>query len=107
MVETKDLTFRAFQAINKYRSEAVFPVCNQWISSDWSNALAGETGELCNIIKKIRRGETPPREAIEEELGGVVAYAFLTASYFGIDLQDAVVKTFNAVSEKKGSDILL
>ena len=30
---------------------------NDWRLSQWSNALAGEVGESCNIIKKIERGD--------------------------------------------------
>ena len=30
---------------------------SDWSLSQWSNAIAGETGELCNIVKKVERGD--------------------------------------------------
>lgn len=26
-----------------------------WTLADWSNAVAGEVGEACNVVKKLRR----------------------------------------------------
>ncbi len=110
-----NLTMRGFQNINHER-------CDMWHSSgsgswtlaDWGNALAGEAGEACNLIKKARRIETGVGgntkgeewgtllEQIGVELADVVTYAFLTASQCGIDLEDAIVDKFNLVSEKQG-----
>jgi len=36
-----------------------------WNIAEWSNAIAGETGELCNITKKILRGDYGP-EVLKE-----------------------------------------
>lgn len=85
-----------------------------WLCSDWSNAMAGECGEACNIVKKIRRHETsigssyntPEMDvllaALKEELADVITYADLLAHFFGIDLGEAVMEKFNKVSEAQG-----
>lgn len=108
-----------------------------WTSADWSNALAGEVGELAavldlflgalvtqtrltaatgkiaNAVKKLRRHDTGTSPAsdgtLEElrsecarELADVVCYADLLAWMLDLDLADAVVEKFNAVSERQG-----
>ncbi|WP_152045449.1 MazG-like family protein [Aureimonas psammosilenae] len=72
------------------------------------NELAGETGEACNVIKKLereRQGWAGSRDTIEhlaEELADVVICADLCAVTAGVDLQAAVVAKWNATSEKVG-----
>lgn len=86
-----------------------------WLSVDWSNAVAGEAGELCNVVKKIRRLETRviAKRATENnmsvlidkaagEIADVYIYLDLTAAYFGIDLPEAIRRKFNATSEEFG-----
>lgn len=70
--------------------------------------LAGETGEACNIIKKLERerlgfvGSRGTVEQLADELADVVICADLAAMDAGIDLQAAIVRKFNATSEKVG-----
>ena len=72
------------------------------------NELAGETGEACNVIKKLERerlGFRGSRETIAhlaEELADVVICADLVAMSAGIDLDMAVRRKFNATSAKVG-----
>lgn len=72
------------------------------------NELAGETGEVCNVIKKLERerlgwrGSRDTKEHLAEELADVVICADLCALSAGIDLNEAVVAKFNATSEKVG-----
>lgn len=72
------------------------------------NELAGETGEACNVIKKLERerhGWRGSRDTIEhlgEELADVVICADLVAIAGGIDLAAHVVAKFNASSEANG-----
>jgi NTP pyrophosphatase (non-canonical NTP hydrolase) len=102
-----------------------------WTMADWSNAMVGEVGELvdatgallavvshsgqlANIIKKLRRLECgsdpgpddPPAyrllEMVADEMGDVVAYLDLLATFLGIDLGAAVANKFNRVSEHQG-----
>lgn len=68
--------------------------------------MAGECGEACNLIKKLRRGEDVPTEDIAFELADLVIYADLLAERLGIDLGAAVRAKFNFVSEHRaGSDV--
>lgn len=68
--------------------------------------LAGETGEACNVIKKLERvrlglkGSRSDLVALAEELADVVICADLAAMEAGIDLGDAVERKFNATSVK-------
>jgi len=52
-------------------------------------ALAGEVGELCNLIKKIARdGIEPNREEILSELGDILWYTSELARQFGFTLEE-------------------
>lgn len=98
---------RQLNLANKKR-ESIFP--NGWDLPRWGNAVAGETGELCNIIKKIDRGdftieEANERELIADEVADIVCYLDLLCQKAGVDLRKAIVNKFNKVSDKKGSDI--
>jgi NTP pyrophosphatase (non-canonical NTP hydrolase) len=70
------------------------------------NELAGETGEACNVIKKLERermrirGSRASVADLASELADVVICADLIAMHEGIDLDEAVCKKFNATSEK-------
>ena len=77
----------------------------------YGNALAGEVGEACNVIKKLERerhGLAGSRDTIEhlgEELADSLTYLVLIAMEAGLGaagLDKAVRKKFNAVSEARG-----
>lgn len=117
MSETKlcPIRFSELRTANVERCEQVFHRLNDWSATDWACAMAGECGEACNEIKKLRRietgsampGELVTRESIGRELADMVIYADLLAARLGIDLGDAVVKKFNDVSLKRDSNITL
>lgn len=88
---------------------------DEWSVNDWLAAFGGEAGEALNAGKKHRRilsglqqhGNVPTteREAAEkimEELADAVIYADLVASRLGLNLADAIVRKFNAISEREG-----
>jgi NTP pyrophosphatase (non-canonical NTP hydrolase) len=72
------------------------------------NELAGETGEACNVLKKLdreRMGLVGSRATVEEaadELADVIICADLAAMELGIDLGQAVSRKFNKTTEKYG-----
>lgn len=98
---------------------------HDWSLSQWSNAVAGETGELCNIVKKVERGDyhkrpenasdnpeynhayaaAQYREEIGKEAADIVIYLDLLCTREGIDLGAEIVKKFNDVSNRVGSNI--
>ena len=100
-----NLTFDALRRVNALRQENDFPVSRDWSESDWGNAIAGEVGEMCNLIKKRLRGEPIPDEDVAKEMADVVTYIDLLASKMGVDLGSAVVQKFNEVSRRVGSSV--
>lgn len=75
--------------------------------------MAGEVGEVCNVIKKMNRerdgmpGSRSTVEDLERELADALTYLDLLAQAAGIDLSGATRRKFNEVSLKLGSDILI
>lgn len=72
------------------------------------NEVAGEVGEMCNVVKKLERerlgmrGSRATKKDLAEELADVLITVDLLAMDEGIDLAAAVVAKFNATSEKYG-----
>jgi len=87
---------------------------HEWDSDDQislsyrGNELAGETGEACNIIKKIERerlgikGSRATKEQLAEELADIIICVDLIAMHVDIDLEKSVRDKFNATSKKVG-----
>ncbi len=117
----RGLNLRTLREANVERCKQSFRSCGGWSPADWSNAMAGEAGELlevllpmlvrtnsiCNLTKKIPRGDGVPLEEVGKEIADVVIYADLLAHRLGIDLSGAVRQKFDEVSARVGSDILL
>lgn len=110
------LTFNNLRAANVQRCEDVFHKLNDWSPTDWACAMAGECGEACNEVKKLRRLdnvtniESERKELkfkIAKELADLVIYADLLAARLDIDLGQAVINKFNEVSKKRGSKFIL
>lgn len=102
-----ELTFAKLRRANVLRSREVFHLFDDWSPCDWATAIAGEVGELCNLIKKTRRGEVVSRRRLEEELADAVIYLDLLAACLNIDLELSIVTKFNKVSRKRGSQTKL
>lgn len=102
------------------------PDGSDWSIPEWSNAMAGEVGELAdvylllavvkasgnaaNLTKKYSRGDLNEGQLftlIAKELADVAIYLDLLAFRCGIDLGAAVFDKFNAVSERVRSPIVL
>lgn len=109
--ETWWANFRRISAARRDRWHG--PDTVPWTGADWSNAMCGEAGEAANVVKKLRRHETgtaTPRDpstdqllvALGDELADIVAYLDLLASHYGIDVEAAVARKFNAVSQREG-----
>lgn len=85
---------------------------DEWSLSDWAVAMAGEAGEVCDVVKKLNRdrdgtvGNKRNRAELLEDLANEIAdtaiYLDLLAARAGIDLAAAIASKFNAVSERNG-----
>lgn len=116
------MDFETFRTANRARCEtsAGFGhALGSWRPSQWSNAMAGECGEACNITKKIDRvlDHLPGNyddatlemfaEMLKREIGDMVIYADLLAQHMNFRLEDCVRTAFNEKSEEIGSGIRL
>lgn len=107
-------TLRSANVSRAKRWHPGFPDEQDWTLGDWGNAMAGEAGEACNVIKKIRRVETDKQRRDTEgdiialcdklagELADVIIYADLIAAQCGIDLSHEIKLKFNEVSDQYG-----
>jgi len=104
----------SFSEINQKRCEEHFYDVCSWSLSDWGCALAGEAGEACNFIKKIRRLQgkkdeksSKERKALKKELAkelaDVFCYLDLISTQLKIDLGKEIIDKFNEVSGRKGA----
>lgn len=116
---TKGLTFEQVSDTNLSRADRWHKNgIEEWSIADWAVAMAGEAGEVCNAVKKLRRIEDeianisePERQLstraeaiakIGEELADTYIYLDLLASRLAIDLPAVIVAKFNATSERYG-----
>ncbi len=111
------LTIRRITEVNKDRGGRWHPgfpdAASEWTGSDWSNAMCGEAGEAANVVKKLRRWETGAANAgdpaydelikmLSYEIADVFLYLDLLATYYGIDIEAAIIEKFNLTSQKQG-----
>lgn len=109
------LDLAALRPVNVQRAREGFKCYDNQPLTYWTTALAGEVGELCNMIKKMQRVERGgvdggssytakdiTKEMLKEEIGGIAIYLDLLASLLDISLEEAIVDTFNEKSEKYG-----
>lgn len=75
--------------------------------------LAGEIGELCNVVKKLERealglrGSRASQGQLEEEFGDALVCLSLLANCFDINLEHVTREKFNASSKKLGLEVFL
>lgn len=83
-----------------------------WSEGDWALAIAGETGELCNMIKKRMRnqfdGDQVSDHDVGEEIADIIIYCDLLAARMGLKTLDKLIwNKFNAVSVKRDSPFFM
>lgn len=105
------LSFSEFSATNRFRNQTCFAGDREWLEVDWGNAIAGEAGELCNMIKKRKRNwkesDRIPDEDLGKEIADVICYLDLLADKLDLSLEDVVRDKFNEVSDKYGCELKL
>lgn len=101
------LTFKELSDANIVRCQMSFHPIRSWSETDWGCAVAGEVGEMCNLLKKRLRGENIPIDDLGKEIADAVTYLDLLCSHLGISLEKCVLEKFNEVSDRIGSNIYL
>lgn len=113
------LDFDTLRDVNVLRCTRVFHPVDSWTASDWACAMAGEAGEACNVVKKIKRFETGGNtdkdpatvedcvSLLAKELADTVIYCDLLAARLRINLGEAIRSKFNAVSDREGCSLRL
>lgn len=114
------MNFKDLEIANRERCESssgFSHALDSWRPSQWSNAMAGECGEVCNLTKKIDRhldavpGNKKPIDVLMAdtavEIGDVIVYADLLAQRLGFSLEECVRAAFNGKSEEIGSSVRL
>src|SRR5689334_17665182 len=109
------LSLSHLQEVTDVRSTVLYKLGNNTPLSYFGMAMMGEGGELCNLLAKIERykmgaadggnsirTEDITIEKLAEEAGGLMIYLAILTKRLGIDLEAAVVKTFNDKSVKMG-----
>ena len=107
------LRFAKLSETNKLRTEECFFPIEAWSPTDWATAMAGECGEACNYIKKMRRMDSTWNNTDElrkvmincigKELADLIIYADLLAQRLGLNLDECVRDKFNEKSKELGS----
>jgi NTP pyrophosphatase (non-canonical NTP hydrolase) len=97
------MDFGQLRKANIERLKEIHRATLDWTIGDWGCAAAGEMGELCNFLKKVRRGEEIACRDVADEIADVIVYLDIIAHQFNIDLGGAVRTKFNATSDKYGS----
>jgi NTP pyrophosphatase (non-canonical NTP hydrolase) len=109
------LTFGAVSAVNRARCERWHPgfPADGWTGADWATAMAGEAGEACNVVKRLRRDDFGRVQAAADsradlvaklatEIGDTFLYLDLLAQFYGLDIARCIADTFNRVSVREG-----
>ena len=99
---SRDFSLNKFNQKNIERSRRGFGMDPaDWPEMQYGCAIAGETGELCNLLKKVGRGDDIANDDIRREVGDIVIYLDLFCSMYGFTLEECIVYAFN----KKSKDI--
>lgn len=111
---TKKLTLRRLQTESIKRMPEIMAkssVPSTEYDMYYSLALAGEVGEFCNLLKKVKRGSRKLNKCMKKEmrheLADIQIYLVELAEILGVDLEAATIEKFNLVSKKYGCKILL
>lgn len=98
------MTFDRLRYLNTERARDIFPHGEQWSEMEWGCAIAGEVGEMCNMLQK-RAGPLPVSDsAIANEMADAIIFIDRLAERMGIDLGREVARKFDIVSSRHGWD---
>lgn len=105
-----EFSMASFQKINASRCRELFHELTEtgkWEMRDWALAIAGESGELCNLMKKILRGDFTIENkyiAIVDELADIITYCSLMLSALEMGMPIALMRKFDKINVRRGYD---
>ncbi len=67
----------------------------------WATSLAGEVGELCNLVKKEARDRADLTPQIGEEIADIIITSFLMGSVLGLSIEDVVTRKREVIRAKE------
>lgn len=99
------LTLDKLQKSCKKRTPLIFPACKHWDEADWVMALVGELGEMCNILKKVKRGtkklsDKAVHKEVAHEYVDALTYFICLANFLDIKVDKSMIEKFNIVSDR-------
>ncbi len=110
------MNFADLREANWCRAQQSYKL-DDWSVSDWACALAGEAGEVCDAVKKLRRFQTGTNfntkskedliADIGREIADTIIYCDLLAEFLGLDTWEVTKQKFNETSDKIGSTVKL
>lgn len=113
MYGVRDLSFSELRAANSERNVQWTGEAEPWGPADHVLEFVGEFGEMCNVLKKLKRisqgmiGNKPEeadalRAQLADEMGDAQICLDLLANSVGVDLGAATRSKFNKTSVKHG-----
>lgn len=98
-------TFDDFQDRSEARKKWLHRFTNEddWSPADWVLAIAGEVGELANILKKVRRHDftlEQVRPQCLKEAADIITYCDLFMTCLGARTSDELYKKFDEVTAR-------
>ena len=70
---------------------------------DWALAIAGESGELCNLLKKVKRKDfliSDKKKEILQELADIITYCDLAMTNLEANTEEELIDKFKIVSKR-------
>lgn len=71
------------------------------MASNWALGIAGESGEVVELIKKhLYHGKNMDLSDLEKEVGDVVYYVQAMCNLFGLDLEEVMQKNADKLKKR-------
>jgi len=94
-------------SMNEYQvmaSKSMQPQCNNF--KYLGLGLAGETGEFCDKLKRLIRGDGAPSDDLIEEGGDILWYLSQLFSLFLIDMEDAARRNLKKLDSRMDRGVI-
>lgn len=79
----------------------IFDRVKNFSKTYWACALAGEVGELCNLIKKEARDKLINYDEIQLECADIFNYLAIISRIYRFDLEQAILRKLRIVNNRE------